>query len=130
VRDAATLKPWLGLTRWCGQDRHLTEGKPKLISVRADGFALTWSRTGCQPGTRKRAPPGRRHRARAEEKKLALSRHKTSTTSPGVVSGQIDGHAVLAGKRDFLRAAGVDEAPLHLSRGAAQPRSRGRHGGH
>jgi Cu+-exporting ATPase len=60
----------------------------------------------------------------AEEKKLALSSPQDFHYQPGGgVSGQIDGHAVLAGSEDFLHAAGVDGAPLASS--AEGPRSQG-----
>jgi Cu+-exporting ATPase len=60
----------------------------------------------------------------AEERKLALSSPQDFRTQPGRgVSGQIDGHAVLAGSEEFLRAAGIDGAPLAAL--AEGPRSQG-----
>jgi len=95
-------KPWLGLTVVLDKTGTLTR-QAKLISVRADGFApdmvLALAASRNAQASTPWPPPIVRG---AEEKKLALSSPQDSTTSRRGVSGQIDGHAVLAGSEDFF----------------------------
>jgi Cu+-exporting ATPase len=126
VRDAATLETLARVdTLVLDKTGTLTEGKPKLISVRADGFAPDMVLALAASLERASEHPLAAAIVRgAEEKKLALSSPQDFHYQPGGgVSGQIDGHAVLAGSEDFLRAAGVDEAPLASF--AEGPRSQG-----
>jgi Cu+-exporting ATPase len=126
VRDAATLETLARVdTLVLDKTGTLTEGKPKLISVRADGFAPDMVLALAASLERASEHPLAAAIVRgAEEKKLALSSPQDFHYQPGGgVSGQIDGHAVLAGSEDFLRAAGVDGAPLASS--AEGPRSQG-----
>ena len=126
VRDAATLETLARVdTLVLDKTGTLTEGKPKLISVRADGFAPDMVLALAASLERSSEHPLAAAIVRgAEEKKLALSSPQDFHYQPGGgVSGQIDGHAVLVGSEDFLRAAGVDGAPLASS--AEGPRSQG-----
>jgi Cu+-exporting ATPase len=126
VRDAATLETLARVdTLVLDKTGTLTEGKPKLISVRADGFAPDMVLALAASLERASEHPLAAAIVRgAEEKKLALSSPQDFHYQPGGgVSGQIDGHAVLAGSEDFLRAAGVDGAPLASF--AEGPRSQG-----
>jgi Cu+-exporting ATPase len=103
----------------------LTEGKPKLISVLAQGFAPDTVLALAASLERASEHPLAAAIVRgAEEKQLALSSRQDFRYQPGRgVSGQIDGHAVLAGSEDFLRGAGVDGAAL--ARLAEEPRGQG-----
>jgi P-type Cu+ transporter len=126
VRDAATLETLARVdTLILDKTGTLTEGKPKLISALAQGFAPDMVLALAASLERASEHPLAAAIVRgAEEKQLALSSPQDFRYQPGRgVSGQIDGHAVLAGSEDFLRRAGVDGtalAPL-----AEGPRSQG-----
>jgi Cu+-exporting ATPase len=126
VRDAATLETLARVdTLVMDKTGTLTEGKPKLVSVRAEGFAPDLVLAFAASLERASEHPLAAAIVRgAEERKLALSSPQDFRTQPGRgVSGQIDGHAVLAGSEEFLRAAGIDGAPLAAL--AEGPRSQG-----
>jgi len=126
VRDAATLETLARVdTLVLDKTGTLTEGKPRLISVRADGFAPDMVLARAASLERASEHPLAAAIVRgAEEKKLALSSPQDFHYQPGGgVSGQIDGRAVLVGSEDFLRAAGVDGATLLPL--AEVPRSQG-----
>jgi len=103
----------------------LTEGKPKLLGVHAAGFAPDTVLALAASLERASEHPLAAAIVRgAEEKKLALSSPQDFRYQAGRgVSGQVDGHAVLAGNESFLREAGVDGAPLLAL--AEGPRSQG-----
>jgi P-type Cu+ transporter len=126
VRDAATLEILARVdTLVLDKTGTLTEGKPRLISARADGFAPDMVLALAASLERASEHPLAAAIVRgAEEKKLSLSSPQDFRYQPGRgVSGQIDGQAVLVGSEDFLRAAGVDGAALvPLAEG---PRSQG-----
>ena len=126
VRDAATLETLARVdTLVLDKTGTLTEGKLKLVSVQAMGFAPDTVLALAASLERASEHPLAAAIVRgAEEKKLALSSPQDFRYQPGRgVSGQIDGHAVLAGSEDLLREAGVDEAPLAAL--AEKPRSQG-----
>jgi Cu+-exporting ATPase len=103
----------------------LTEGKPKLISVRAEGFAPDMVLALAAGLERASEHPLAAAIVRgAEAKRLALSSPQDFRYQPGRgVSGQVNGRAVLAGSEDFLREMGVDGAALVAL--AEEPRSQG-----
>ena len=126
VRDAATLETLARVdTLVLDKTGTLTEGKPKLISVQAEGFAPDVVLGLAASLERASEHPLAAAIVRgAEDRKLALSSPQDFRYQPGRgVSGQIDGHAVLAGTEDLLRAAGVDPGPLAAL--AEGPRSQG-----
>ena len=126
VRDAATLETLARVdTLVLDKTGTLTEGKPKLISVLAQGFAPDTVLALAASLERASEHPLAAAIVRgAEEKQLALSSPQDFRYQPGRgVSGQIDGHAVLAGSEDFLRGAGVDGTAL--ARLAEEPRGQG-----
>jgi Cu+-exporting ATPase len=126
VRDAATLEILARVdTLVLDKTGTLTEGKPKLLDVHAAGFAAdTVLALAASLERASEHPLAAAIVGGAEEKKLALSSAQDFRYQPGRgVSGQVDGHAVLAGSEDFLREAGVDGAELVAW--AAEPRSRG-----
>ncbi len=126
VRDAATLETLSRVdTLVLDKTGTLTEGKPKLISVRAEGFAPDTVLALAASLERASEHPLAAAIVRAaEEKKLALASPQDFHNQPGRgVSGQVDGHAVLAGSEDFLRGAGIDATRLAFL--AEEPRSRG-----
>jgi Cu+-exporting ATPase len=115
VRDAATLETLARVdTLVLDKTGTLTEGKPKLISVLAQGFAPDMVLALAASLERASEHPLAAAIVRAtEEKQLALSSPQDFRYQPGRgVSGRIDGHAVLAGSENFLRGAGVDAATL------------------
>jgi Cu+-exporting ATPase len=126
VRDAATLETLSRVdTLVLDKTGTLTEGKPKLISVRAEGFAPdTVLGLAASLERASEHPLAAAIVRAAEEKKLALATPQDFHNQPGRgVSGQVDGHAVLAGSEDFLRGAGIDATRLAFL--AEEPRSRG-----
>jgi Cu+-exporting ATPase len=126
VRDAATLETLARVdTLVLDKTGTLTEGKPKLISVRAEGLVPdTLLGLAASLERASEHPLAAAIVRGAEEKKLTLSSPQDFRYEPGRgVSGQVDGHAVLAGSENFLRATGVDLAPLHAL--AEGPRSQG-----
>jgi P-type Cu+ transporter len=126
VRDAATLETLARVdTLVLDKTGTLTEGKPKLLSVRAEGFAPDTVLALAASLERASEHPLAAAIVRgAEEKKLALSSPRDFRYQPGRgVSGHIDGHVVLAGSEDFLRGVGVDSTNLAIL--AEKPRSQG-----
>ena len=126
VRDAATLETLARVdTLVLDKTGTLTEGKPKLVSVRAEGFAPDTVLALAASLERASEHPLATAIVRAAEaKNLALSSPQDFRYQPGRgVSGQIDDHAVLAGSEDLLREAGVDSTPLAVL--AEAPRSQG-----
>jgi len=126
VRDAATLETLARVdTLVLDKTGTLTEGKPKLISVRAEGFAPDTVLGHAASLERASEHPLAAAIVRgAEERQLALSSPQDFRYQPGRgVSGQVEGHAVLAGSEELLRAAGVDLAPLTTL--AEDPRRQG-----
>ena len=126
VRDAATLETLARVdTLVLDKTGTLTEGKPKLIAVRAEGFAPDVVLALAASLERASEHPLAAAIVRgAEEKQLALSPPQNFRYQPGRgVGGQIDGHAILAGSEDLLREAGVDGTPLVAL--ADEPRRQG-----
>ncbi len=126
VRDAATLEILARVdTLVLDKTGTLTEGKPKLLDVHAAGFSSDTVLALAASLERASEHPLAAAIVRgAEEKKLALSSVHDFHYQPGRgVSGQVDGHAVLAGSENFLREAGVDGAELVAW--AEEPRRRG-----
>jgi Cu+-exporting ATPase len=103
----------------------LTEGKPKLLSVQAAGFAPDVLLSLAASLERASEHPLAAAIVRgAEEKKLTLWSPQDFRYQPGRgVSGQVDGCTVLAGSEDLLRAAGIELAALLAL--AEAPRSQG-----
>jgi len=126
VRDASTLETLARVdTLVLDKTGTLTEGKPKLISVRAEGFAPDMVLALAAGLERASEHPLAAAIVRgAEAKRLALSSPQDFRYQPGRgVSGQVNGRAVLAGSEDFLREMGVDGAALVAL--AEEPRSQG-----
>ena len=126
VRDAATLETLARVdTLVLDKTGTLTEGKPKLVSVRSEGFdGDLLLRLAASLERASEHPLAAAIVRGAEEKQLSLSSPQDFRYQPGRgVSGQIDGHPVLAGSAEFLREAGVDVAPLAAL--AEPPRSQG-----
>ena len=126
VRDASTLETLARVdTLVLDKIGTLTEGKPRLLGVRAAGFAPDTVLALAASLERASEHPLAAAIVRgAEEKKLVLWSPQDFRYQAGRgVSGQVDGHAVLAGNESFLREAGVDGAPLVAL--AEGPRSQG-----
>jgi Cu+-exporting ATPase len=126
VRDAATLETIARVdTLVLDKTGTLTEGKPKLIAVLAEGFDPDQVLALAASLERASEHPLAAAIVRgAEARQLALSSPQDFSYQPGRgVSGKIDGHAVLAGSEELLRAAGMDIALLVQQ--AAGPRSQG-----
>jgi Cu+-exporting ATPase len=126
VRDASTLETLARVdTLVLDKTGTLTEGKPRLLGVRAAGFAPDTVLALAASLERASEHPLAAAIVRgAEEKKLVLWSPQDFRYQAGRgVSGQVDGHAVLAGNESFLREAGVDGAPLVAL--AEGPRSQG-----
>jgi len=115
VRDAATLETLARVdTLVLDKTGTLTEGKPRLVSVHAEGFAPDTVLALAASLERASEHPLAAAIVRgAEEKQLALSSPQHFRYQPGRgVGGQVEGRAVLAGSEVFLHEAGVDGAPL------------------
>jgi P-type Cu+ transporter len=126
VRDAATLETIARVdTLVLDKTGTLTEGKPRLISVLVEGFDPDQVLALAASLERASEHPLAAAIVRgAEAKQLALSSPQDFSYQPGRgVSGKIDGHVVLAGSEELLRAAGMDIAPLLQQ--AVGPRSQG-----
>ena len=126
VRDAATLETLARVdTLVLDKTGTLTEGKPKLLSVQAAGFAPDVLLSFAASLERASEHPLAAAIVRgAEEKKLTLWSPQDFRYQPGRgVSGQVDGCTVLAGSEDLLRAADIELAALLAL--AEAPRSQG-----
>ena len=126
VRDAATLETLARVdTLVLDKTGTLTEGKPKLLSVQAAGFAPDVLLSLAASLERASEHPLAAAIVRgAEERKLTLWSPQDFRYQPGRgVSGQVDGCTVLAGSEDLLRAAGIELAALLAL--AEAPRSQG-----
>ena len=126
VRDASTLETIARVdTLVLDKTGTLTEGKPKLIAVLAAGFDPDQVLAFAASLERASEHPLAAAIVRgAEAKQLALFPPQDFSYQPGRgVSGKIDGHGVLAGSEELLRAAGMDIAMLVQK--AAGPRSLG-----
>jgi Cu+-exporting ATPase len=115
VRDAATLETLARVdTLVLDKTGTLTEGKPKLQSVHAEGLeADTVLSLAASLERASEHPLAAAIVRAAEEEKLALTAPQDFEYKPGRgVSGRIGTRTVLAGTQEFLEQAQVDVKPL------------------